>query len=107
VFFSPTQASQLRQGMSVQLVLNGSQSVQETLAATPVLLSPQEIRATYHLDAHLSLLVTQPALVGVLILRPSDLSALYVGSLFQAQVQVGTQSLLANVPFVGSLLGGS
>jgi hypothetical protein len=108
VLFSPAQTSHLHQGMSVSLLLpGGSQAVQEDLANTPALLSPQEVRATYHLDSHLSLLVEQPALVGVLLLRPAELSRLETGALFQAQVQVGSQSLLALLPFGGSLWGGS
>ena len=104
VLFSPEPASRLRQGEPVRLLLPGnSQVLQEKLASAPELLSPQEIRTVYHLDSHLSLLVEQPALVGVLLPGKAELTSLEMGALFQAQVQVGTQSLLALVPFGSSL----
>ncbi|QBD74980.1 hypothetical protein EPA93_02815 [Ktedonosporobacter rubrisoli] len=53
-------------------------------AVTPTALSPQQIRDPYHLDADLSLLVTQPALVAVLPVSRHDRSSFYALSIFPA-----------------------
>ena len=109
VFFSPTQAKTIHQGMPIQLLLNSSQPLEERLTTvTTVPLSPQEIRDTYHLDTHLSLFVAQPSLVGIVLLaQKAALPSVYAGTLLAAQVPVGTLSLLAMVPIIGPVLGGS
>jgi hypothetical protein len=61
----------------------------------PTLVSPQAARQQYRLDGPIALLVTQPSIVLTVTLSAGVLAASYQGSVAQAQIQVGEQSLLS------------
>lgn len=59
------------------------------------ILSPQAARLQYGLDGPIALLVTQPSVALTVMLPAGALAASYQGSVAQAQIQIGEQSLLS------------
>lgn len=105
IFFSPDVLPQLRPGQSIQLQTGstGPTWVQTITAVEPALLSPSEARERYHLDAALSLLITQPSAI---IEATFPAQPLDQGSIVHGRVQVGSQRLLALLPLLNDLIGG-
>lgn len=107
LFVSADQQRRVHPGEPVQLQIGSTGSLLlytiTTVAST--LLSPEEARQQYHLDGSLSLLVTQPSVVAVVTLDARVPASTYAGSIVHAQIQDGTQRVLAFLPIVGPLIG--
>lgn len=97
LFVNGDQQHELRLGEPVQLQIGVSgphlQLVVNTI--TPQVLSPTRIRAAYHLDASLGLIVTQPAVVVIVMLKANSALQNYAGSLVEAGVQIGSSSVFS------------
>lgn len=108
IFLATGQHANVRPGAPIQLQFPsavqglGDQTVTEV---EPTVLSPSEIRKTYLQDERLSLLVTQPSIVVVVAIKQPGTFHLYEGSIVQAQIQVGSQSLLSTLPVINKLIG--
>lgn len=91
------QQNPIRAGQAVQLQIGTTgPHLQLTITRiTPQVLSPEQIRAQYHLNGTLSLTVNQPALVALVLLSGNAARPEYVGSLVSAEVQIGSQSALS------------
>jgi len=106
IFLSPDQLARVHTGEPVQLqATSGIQWNQRITHVESTLLSPMTIRQRYHLDAQMSLLITQPSGVAVVALRAASIPTMYEGSLVRAQIQTATQSLLSMLPVVNTLMG--
>lgn len=107
LFLRPDQQRHVRPGQPVQVRIGETGPHLQRMVTTvePRLLSPEVARQRYHLDNALSLVVTQPSMVIVVALEASAVSPLYAGSLVRAQVQVGSQRVLALVPVLDKLIG--
>lgn len=100
IFLPVSASSQLHAGLPVQLQI-GQSGAALNLAVTAVsqnVLSPEEAHQQY------GIAITEPALPVTVQLGSSIPASLYAGSLVQAKVQVGSQSLLALFPVFNSLL---
>jgi hypothetical protein len=108
VFLAADQHANVRPGAPIQLQFSsavnglGGQTVTEV---EPTVLSPSEIRKTYLHDERLSLLITQPSVVVIVALKQQSAFHLYEGSIVQAQIQVGSQSLLSMIPGINTVIG--
>jgi hypothetical protein len=100
ILLPASDVSHLRSGLPVQLQIGQSgPSLNRTIdVVSQNLLSPGEVHQIYGLEA------TGPSLVVTTRLGPAISAHLYAGSLIQAQILIGSQSLLALFPGVNSLL---
>lgn len=94
--------SYIRPGLPVQIHVGqtGPQLHRTIGSVSQKLLSPGAVRQQYGFE------VTDPSLVVTVQLGPTISGYLYSGSPIQAQVQIGTYSLLALFPGINSLLKG-
>lgn len=97
LFVPAEQAALVRAGQTVELQISATgPSLQLVVATrTPQALSPASIRATYGLDNALGLLVRQPAVVATVALPAEKTLLAYAGSLVDARIQTGSQSVLS------------
>lgn len=107
LFLVPGQQPKVRPGQPIQAQIGttGPRLQWTVTSVEPTLLSPEEAHHRYHLDNALSLLVTQPSVVIEVALDAGAVSPIYAGSLVHAQVQVGSQRVLALVPIVDKMIG--
>lgn len=107
IFLPASQLQTLHHGQPVQLTI-GSTGLSKQLSVTsvvPILLSPAEASKRYGLTNELTLLVQQPSTAIVVNLGPGLALSLYNGTIVRAQIQIGSQRLLALLPLVGSSIG--
>lgn len=107
LFLSPDQLRQVHSGQQVEIQLGAKAGTlqQRITQVFPQILSPEQIRQQYKLDASAGLLVQQPSAVAIIDL-PGNLPARqYAGSMVEVQIQVGTQRVLSLIPFVGQFFG--
>ena len=104
-FFSPTQAQNLHAGIPIRLHVgsSGLQFSSQITAIEPGVMSPEILRAAFHLE-NASLPITQPSIVGIVKLNPAFATA-YAGSTVTADLQVGSERLISLLPGVGSMFG--
>ncbi|HTI15731.1 MAG TPA: hypothetical protein VL461_14405 [Dictyobacter sp.] len=100
----PEQTSKLRIHQPVHLSI-GNATLQEdgtvaNIGKSP--LTPNEIYTQYHLDKS-TVFITQPLIAVLIHVSPTFPLTHYTGTLFTAQIQVGTQCLLALFPYIGTL----
>ncbi len=95
-------SSYIRPGLPVQLQIgqSGPQLHRTINSVSQNLLSPAEVRQQYGFE------VADPSLVVTVGLGSTISEHLYSGSPIQAQVQIGSRSVLALFPVVNSLLKG-
>jgi hypothetical protein len=100
IFLPPSSVSRLHAGLPIQLQIGQSGPVLHTTIGTVEYtpLSPQQIQQQYGLR------VSAPSCVVVVSLGAVLPAHLYVGSLVQAQIQIGSESLLSLFPVLNSLL---
>jgi hypothetical protein len=104
-FFPPAQAQNLHIGTPVSLHVgpSGSQFSSQIAGIEPGVMSPDALRALFHLE-NTSLPITQPSTVVIVKLDPTFATE-YAGSTMTADLQVGSQRLISFLPGVGSLFG--
>jgi hypothetical protein len=98
IFFSPSDASQLHAGQPIQLQITSTgQSINSTITTVGAdTISPGDARQRYGLDAGEAQAVTGPSNV-VTVNLDTGPSAHIAGSIINAQVQVGTHSVLSEL----------
>jgi len=104
-FFPPAQAQKIYVGEPVRLDVgsSGPQFSSQIASIEPSAMSPEALRALFHLE-NASLPITQPSTVVVVKLNPAFATA-YAGSTVTANLQIGSQRLISLLPGVGSLFG--
>jgi hypothetical protein len=97
LFVPADQAPLMRAGLPVQLQIGTAGPSMSLLvtSTTPRVLSPARIRAAYGLDNALGLVVRQPALVAIVVLPAGIARQAYAGSLVDASIQTGSQSIFS------------
>lgn len=106
LFFSPAQAAQLHTGQSATVSI-GSLSGDVSGIVEHVdtnLISPDEARSRFNLQGGLAQIITGPS-IAVTISMKSAASEIYAGSLCNAQIQTGSQSVLSLLPGFNQLIG--
>ena len=86
------------QQLTIQVGQSGLQVNRTIDSISQDLLSPSDVHQNFGLE------VSGPSLAVTVGLGPNIPARLYAGSLIQAQIQVGSQSVLALFPVVNSLL---
>lgn len=108
VFFSPDQLSQLHVSQSIQIHIgqNGPTIQSSVTTVESVPLSPEQAYQRFQLDSAAAALITGPSVALLIALDNSAIPpTLYTGSLVQAQVEIGTHSVLSLIPGLQSLAG--
>ncbi len=100
ILLPASDVSQLKTGLPVQVQVgqSGPQITRTIDGISQELLSPSDVHQNFGLD------VTGPSLAITVGLGPTIPAHLYAGSLIQAQIQVGSQSVLAVFPVINNLL---
>ena len=109
VFLPPDQSAHMRVGLPVNVQIGSAGvHVQSTIAKVePGITSPDAARKRYGLDSAGALLITQPSIVVIIRLGTALPATSYAGSLLTAEVEIGSQRLLALLPGLGKFLGSS
>jgi hypothetical protein len=104
-FIPPVQVQNLQTGTSIRLNIgSSSQQINSQITSIePGVMSPAALRSLFHLE-NTSLSITQPSMVVEVKLDPV-LATTYAGSVVTANLQVGSQRLIALLPGVGGLFG--
>jgi hypothetical protein len=107
LFLPPDQSAQVRPGQLAQgrIGASGPSVHGEVTTIEHDLIGPTRARARFRLD-NSSDLVTQPSTVVIVRLEENLPPDTYAGSLVTAQVQTGSQPLLAFLPDLGGFPGG-
>lgn len=109
LFVPASPAPTLHRGASltVQVALTGASFTGSITSVEPGVLTPEQARQRYGLSGDLALLVAQPSVVVLVQLQLASQAPALVGLSLSAQVQVGSQSVLALLPhLLGELFGG-
>lgn len=105
-FFPPESKSEMKAGQNLSLKLDpAGPPVMRTIASIePRILSPAEARKKFNLDNTAAPTYRFPAAVAIARLgKPNDElpASAYEGTVIEAQVEVGSQRLIALLPLVG------
>jgi hypothetical protein len=97
VFLPADRPLTLHPGLPVHLQIGtvGPQATGTLILVEPGVLSPQQARQRYGLDSSEGLLITQPSSVVIASISSPLPRQMYTGSIVTAQVQTGSQRLLA------------
>jgi hypothetical protein len=107
LFVPANQQNVVHAGESVELHIDATDSLlQRTVTSVDAtLLSPEQARRQYHLDGAISLVINQPSVAIVVTLGDRIPASSYAGSIVQAQVQIGEQSLLSFLSVIDQMIG--
>jgi hypothetical protein len=103
-FLPPQFLTRLRKAENVVLQLGELSDHRPVLEVRPEILSPDRIQQQFALSPAVAQQINQPVAVVILPLEPiaSGLSAsAYLGSVGQAEVEVGTRRLISFLPLIG------
>ena len=104
---TPTPALHVDETITLRVALEDDTFPGTVVTIEPRVLTPEVARQQYHLSGDLALLVTQPSVVVQVRLSPSTSPEPLEGLSLSAQVQVGSQSVLALLPhLLSGLFGG-
>jgi hypothetical protein len=101
----PTTTVQVGESVQIQIGPNSPQIQGNVMEIEPGILSPDTTRKQFQLDGASSYLVTQPSLILLVRFRTIVLAKTYAGSLLSAQIEVGSQRILSQLPGIGQLIG--
>ena len=105
-FLPPQDLAHLRVGQTLLVTFDTAEGPVNSplIAVEPQVMSPDAAQRQFGLSANAARLVTQPVAVAIARFEPT-LSGLpassYVGSVYQVEVQVGSQSVFSLLPFFG------
>lgn len=107
VFLPAGPSTTVHVGESAQVqVGTGGQKVQgKVMEVEPNIMSPDSARAHFQLEGNSSFLVTQPSLIVLVRFNTPVSATTYAGSSLSAQIKVGSQRILSQLPGIGQLIG--
>jgi hypothetical protein len=108
VVFLPTGPStivQVGESVQIQVGANGPQIQGFIMEVEPDIMSPESTRNHFQLEGDNASLVTQPAQVVLVRFRTTVPATTYAGSSLSAQIEVGSQRILSQLPWIGQLIG--
>jgi hypothetical protein len=109
-FFPPEQLPKLRAGQTLFLSSSrGPRFSEAIIAVNPEILSPYVVRQQFAVALDAAHLISGPSAVTLARPQASTFSfsaEAYLGSIFRAEVEVGSQRVIMLLPAIGRLLGG-
>jgi hypothetical protein len=97
IFFPTSSLPKTGEIMKLQIGSSGPLLTKTISQVDSTILSPADIRKKYALDSTTGPAVTQPSRVVVIALEKDISAHSYAGSTVNAQIQVGTQSILSQI----------
>lgn len=106
VVFLPAGASPtIYVGAPARMQIGSLQVQGKVIQIETTILSPERARTQYQLQGNAAYLVTQPTLIASIRFTTKVPAALYAGSSLSAQIEVGSQRILSQLPWIGQLIG--
>lgn len=107
LFVPPGQQTSLRAGQPTTVSIGSTQfKISGSVASvSTTVVSPDEARARFDLQGGLAQIITEPSILVVISIGPAAANHIYAGSLCEAQIQVGSQSVLSALPGFNRLFG--
>ncbi len=108
LIITPANTEQLTADYTVWFTgIDAERHASEILTVETAVQSPYTIQSAYpNYVSILSTMVQQPSRVATATFDDASLDALYLGSQHQVEIEVGSQRLIAMVPFIGRFVGG-
>jgi hypothetical protein len=109
-FMPPESLRRLRIGQTLLLHVDGVEKrvAGPIMAVEPEVSSPEMVQKRFALSASAASAITQPSAVAMTRLGPiqSGLpSAAYIGSVFRAEIEVGSRRVISLLPLIGRFFG--
>lgn len=101
----PTTTVHVGESVQVQIGANSPQIQGNVIEVDPDIMSPDSTRKQFQLKGAGSSLVTQPSLILLVRFRTTVPARTYAGSSLSAQIEVGSQRILSQLPWIGQLIG--
>jgi hypothetical protein len=101
----PTTTVHVGESVQVQIGPNSPQIQGNVMEVDPDIMSPDSTRQQFQLKGPGSYLVTQPSLILLVRFRTAVPARTYAGSSLSAQIEVGSQRILSQLPWIGQLIG--
>ena len=101
----PTTTVQVGESVQVRIGANGPQIQGNVMEVESDIMSPDSTRKQFQLKGANSHLVTQPSLILLVKFRTTISAKIYAGSSLNAQIEVGSQRILSQLPWIGQLIG--
>ncbi len=107
VFVPASHSAQVHVGQPIllQIGVTETQLLYTVQRVEPGILSPNEARSRYGLDAATTHIISGPSMVLTISLGPAFQAQQYAGSTVSAQIQVGSQRVLSLLPGLGQWIG--
>ena len=105
VFLPAGPSTTVHVGESARVQIGSLQVQGKVMQVDPIMMSPDNARKHFPLQGKNSSLVTQPSLIALVKFTTSVPSSTYAGSSLSAQIEVGSQRILSQLPWIGQLIG--
>jgi len=105
VFLPAEPSTTVHEGEPVRVQIGALQVEGKVMEAEPYIMSPDSAREHFQLKGNTSYLVTQPSLVALVRFDTAVPASIYAGSALSAQIEVGSQRILSQLPWIGQLVG--
>jgi hypothetical protein len=101
----PSTTIQVGESVQIQIGAGGPQIQGFITEVEPDIMSPDSTRSHFQLAGENASLVTQPSLIVLARFRTPVSAKMYAGSSLSAQIEVGSQRILSQLPGIGQLIG--
>jgi hypothetical protein len=101
----PTTTVQVGESVQIQIGANSPQIQGSVMEVESDIMSPDSTRKQFQLEGANSYLVTQPSLILLVRFHTTVSAKTYAGSSLSAQIEVGSQRILSQLPWIGQLIG--
>ena len=105
VFLPAGPATTVHVGESVGVQIGSLQVQGKVMQVESAMMSPDNARGHFQLQGQNSALVTQPSLVALVRFSTTVPATIYAGSALSAQIEVGSERILSQLPWIGQLIG--
>jgi hypothetical protein len=105
VFLPAGPSTTVRVGESVGVQIGSLQVQGKVMQVESTTMSPASARDHYQLQGQNAAIVTQPSLVALVRFSATVPASTYAGSALSAQIEVGSERILSQLPWIGQLIG--
>ena len=105
VFLPAGPSTSVHVGEPVRVQIGSLQVQGKVMKIEQAIMSPDSTREHFQLKGNNSYLVTQPSLVALVGFTTLVPATIYAGSTLSAQIEVGSQRILSQLPWIGQLIG--
>ncbi len=92
-------------GESARVQIGSLQVQGKVMLVEPAIASPDHVRENFQLQGNNAALVTQPTLIALVGFTTTVPASTYAGSALSAQIEIGSERILSQLPWIGQLIG--